>query len=58
MRHGNEEVAADAPAQVTDAVKELREVGVQSGGQDLIDAGVLKVGLKTARAKCARPPMR
>ena len=42
--HRHEEVAADAHADVVHAVQETREVGVQAGGQDLVDAAVLQVG--------------
>ena len=42
-RHRHQEVAADADAQVVDAVEEFGEIGVQPGGQDLVDAAVLQV---------------
>jgi hypothetical protein len=49
-RHRHQEVAADADAQVAHAVEELRQVGVQAGGQDLVDAAVAQVALQAAGA--------
>src|SRR5690606_2776224 len=46
----HQEVLADAPAQFVHAVKELRQVGVQAGRQDLVDACVLEFGLELAGA--------
>jgi hypothetical protein len=46
----HQEVAADAPAQVVDAVQELGQEGMQAGGQDLVDAAVLQVGAQAAGA--------
>src|SRR5687768_3796697 len=47
---GDQEVAADAGAEVVDAVQELREVGVQAVGEDLVDVAVLQLGAQAAGA--------
>src|SRR5678816_92245 len=47
-RDGDEEVAADPGTERIDAFEELREVGVQAGGQDLVDPAVLEVGLEAS----------
>ena len=41
--HGHQKVAADAHTQVIHAVQKLRQVGVQAGGQDFVDAAVTQV---------------
>ena len=46
----HQEVAADPPPQLVHALEELRQVGVQAGGEDLVDAAVLQVGVQLAGA--------
>ena len=50
MSGGDQEVAADAAAEIVDAIQELREEGVQAGGEDLLDVAVLQFGAQLARA--------
>ena len=52
----HQEVAADARAQLVDAVQELREEGVQAGRQDLVDVAVLQVGAQLAGAALRLAP--
>ena len=46
----DQEVAADTHTQFIDAVQELGQEGMQPGGQDFVDAGVLQVRQQLAGA--------
>jgi hypothetical protein len=49
-RHRHQKIPADAHTQVADAVEELRQIRMQPGGEDLVDAAVLQIALQPARA--------
>ena len=44
----HQKVLADPPAQLVHPVEELREVRMQPGRQDLVDARELQIGLQSA----------
>ena len=49
-RHRHEEVAADPDPQVPHPIQKLRQVGMEPGGKDLVDAAVLQVALDASGA--------